>query len=78
MNPRTREAQDPASGGVGVTGARRPAILCAPELPPRIGHSSAAAGGGGGGGGEIEGITKNDKWVSCSQCKAKVRSDLLD
>ena len=40
--------------------------------------AKAAAGGGGGGGGEIEWVTKNDKWVSCSQCKAKVRSDLLD
>ena len=39
------------SGGGGVTGAGRPAILCAPELPPRVGHSWVVGGDGGDGGG---------------------------
>ena len=40
--------------------------------------ATAAASGGGAAGGEREFTVKNDKWVICSQCKAKVRNDSVD
>ena len=38
----------------------------------------AASAAGGDGSVEIEFTVKNDKWVTCDACKAKVRNDSMD